>query len=65
MNDKKVNYALKLLKDLYEIEKELDYFLSYNLDNEFSFILRNLTLIEMGINYLEYDLYKLKMRGDK
>jgi len=60
MNKEEIDYSLKILKQIYNLEKKLDDYFFKHLDSEHSFMLRSLVLMEMMIDYLEFDLHKME-----
>jgi len=60
MNIKEIDKAINMIDRMKRLRFNLSVYLLDNLDDEHTYILRNLLIIELCIKYLEYDLYKLK-----
>ena len=64
MNIKEIDKAINMIDRMKRLRFNLSVYLLDNLDDEHTYILRNLSIIELCIKYLEYDLDKLKT-GEK
>jgi len=64
MNTKEIDKAIDMVDRMKRLRFNLSVYLLDKLDDEHTYILRNLSIIELCIKYLEYDLDKLKI-GEK